>query len=44
MLSGSELNSSSGIIFVVSIHLSINVTKFSFDKLEDEIVDFFFPI
>ena len=43
-LSGSELNSSSGVFFVVSIHFSIRVSKFSFSKFEDDIDDFFLPI
>ena len=40
-LSGSELNSSSGVFFVVSIHFSIRVSKFSFNKFDDDIDDFF---
>ena len=43
-LSGSELNSSSGVFFVVSIHFSIRVSKFSFNKFDDDIDDFFLPI
>ena len=43
-LSGSELNSSSGVFFVVSTHFSIRVSKFSFNKFEDDIDDFFLPI
>ncbi|MGB1353115.1 MAG: hypothetical protein ACPG5K_03790, partial [Glaciecola sp.] len=38
--SGRELNSSSGVIFVVSKHFSISVFKFSSSKFEDEIDDF----
>jgi len=42
-LSGRELNSSSGVIFVVSKHFSINVFKFSSNKFEEDIDDFFLP-
>ena len=41
-LSGSPLNSSSGVIFVVSIHFSIKVFIFSSNKLDEEIDDFFY--
>src|SRR6056300_172298 len=40
-LSGRELNSSSGVIFVVSKHFLINVFKFSFNKFDEVIDDFF---
>ena len=43
-MSGSALNSSSGVFFVVSIHFSISTFKFSFNKFDDDIDDFFFPI
>ena len=43
-LSGSELNSSSGVFFVVSIHFSIKILILSFKRFEDDIDDFFFPI
>ena len=43
-LSGNELCSSSGVIFVVSIHLSTNVLMFSSVRFEEEILDFFLPI
>ena len=41
-LSGSELNSSSGVFFVVSIHFSINMFKLSCSKFDEDIDDFFF--
>ena len=40
-LSGKELNSSSGVIFVVSMHLSIKVLILSSVRFDDEILDFF---
>ena len=43
-LSGKELNSSSGVIFVVSMHLSIKVLILFSVKFDEEILDFFFPI
>ena len=43
-LSGSALNSSSGVFFVVSTHFSIKIFRFSCNKFEEEIDDFFFPI
>ena len=43
-LSGRELNSSSGVIFVVSIHLSIRVLILSSVRFDYEILDFFLPI
>ena len=42
--SGKELNSSAGVIFVVSIHLSIKVLILSSLRLDDVIPDFFLPI
>ena len=42
-MSGSELNSSSGVIFVVSMHLSIKVLILSSLRFDDEILDFFLP-
>ena len=41
-LSGKELNSSSGVIFVVSMHLSIKVLILFSVKFDEEILDFFF--
>ena len=43
-LSGSELNSSSGVFFVVSIHFSIKIFILSFNKFDEDIDDFFLPI
>ena len=43
-LSGKELNSSSGVIFVVSIHLSIKFFILVSVRFDEDIVDFFFPI
>ena len=43
-LSGSALNSSSGVFLVVSIHFSINIFKLSFNKFDEDIDDFFFPM
>ena len=40
-LSGNELNSSSGVIFAASTHLSIRFSKFSSFKFEDETEVFF---
>ena len=42
-LSGNELNSSSGVFFVVSKHFSIRFFKLSSNKFEEEIEDFFLP-
>ena len=42
-LSGKELNSSSGVIFVVSKHFSIKVFIFSSSKFDDEIDDLLLP-
>ena len=39
-LSGSALNSSSGVFFVVSIHFSINIFKLSCNKFDEDIDDF----
>ena len=36
-MSGNELNSSSGVIFAVSMHLSVSILILSFDKFEDEL-------
>ena len=36
-LSGSELNSSSGVFFVVSIHFSINMLRLSSNKFDEDI-------
>ena len=41
-LSGSELSSSSGVFFVVSIHFSINTFKLSCNRFDEDIDDFFF--
>ena len=41
--SGKELNSSSGVIFVVSKHFSIKVFIFSSSKFDDEIDDLLLP-
>ena len=41
-LSGSELNLSSGVFFVVSIHFSISTFMLSCDKFDEDIDDFFF--
>ena len=43
-LSGSELNSSSGVFFVVSKHFSIRTFKLSFSRFDEDIYDFFLPI
>ena len=43
-LSGKELNSSSGVIFVVSTHFSIKIFKLSSNKFDEDIDDFFLPI
>ena len=43
-MSGSELNSSSGVFFVVSIHFSIKIFRLSSSKFDDDIDDFFLPM
>ena len=43
-LSGSELNSSSGVFLVVSIHFSIKILRLSINKFDEDIDDFFLPI